>query len=88
MALTYSGCPRKPAGLNFVQSLKVIQAHNGNSHKISIYGQELNEATWRICKINLAIRGLEGNIALGNTFFDDKHRDLRADLFSPIHRSI
>ena len=71
--------PACGSGGMFVQSLKFIQAHNGNGRRISIYGQELNEATWRICKMNLAIRGLEGNIALGNTFFDDRHRDLRAD---------
>lgn len=46
---------------------------------ISIYGQESNYNTWRLCKMNLAIRGIEGQIAQGDSFHDDRFPDLRAD---------
>jgi len=70
----------------FVQSIKFINAHatgNGNGGRayrdISIYGQESNHTTWRLAKMNLAIRGIEGQIAHGDTFHNDQHPDLRAD---------
>ncbi|MBI4882157.1 MAG: SAM-dependent DNA methyltransferase [Planctomycetes bacterium] len=70
----------------FVQSVEFIRAHrtgNGNGGKarsdISIYGQESNYTTWRLAKMNLAIRGIEGQIAHGDTFHNDRHADLRAD---------
>ena len=70
----------------FVQSIEFIDAHasgNGNGGKargdISIYGQESNYTTWRLAKMNLAIRGIEGQIAHGDTFHNDRHPDLRAD---------
>ncbi|MCC7210154.1 MAG: SAM-dependent DNA methyltransferase [Anaerolineae bacterium] len=70
----------------FVQSVEFIRAHakgNGNSGKtkadISIYGQESNYTTWRLAKMNLAIRGIEGQIAHGDTFHNDRHPDLKAD---------
>lgn len=70
----------------FVQSVEFIQAHsngNGNGGKatagISIYGQESNYTTWRLAKMNLAIRGIDGNIAHGDTFHTDRHPDLKAD---------
>ncbi len=70
----------------FVQSVEFIGAHangNGNGGKakadISIYGQESNYTTWRLAKMNLAIRGIDGQIAHGDTFHDDKHPDLKAD---------
>jgi type I restriction enzyme M protein len=70
----------------FVQSLEFIRSHakgNGNGGKakadISIYGQESNYTTWRLAKINLAIRGIEGQIAHGDTFHNDRHPDLKAD---------
>lgn len=70
----------------FVQSIEFIDAHvtgNGNRGKaksaISIYGQESNYTTWRLAKMNLAIRGIEGQIAHGDSFRDDRHQDLRAD---------
>lgn len=79
----YQGRVYDPAcgsGGMFVQSRKFIEAHNGNPNDISIYGQERNEATWRICKMNLAIRGVPNeNILLGDTFTNDLHPDLRAD---------
>jgi type I restriction enzyme M protein len=70
----------------FVQSVEFIRAHangNGNGGKtkadISIYGQESNYTTWRLAKMNLAIRGIEGQIAHGDTFHNDRHPDLKAD---------
>ena len=70
----------------FVQSVEFIRAHatgNGNGGRargdISVYGQESNYTTWRLARMNLAIRGIEGQIAHGDTFRDDRHPDLRAD---------
>lgn len=63
----------------FVQSEKFIQEHQGRIDDISIYGQESNPTTWKLSRMNLAIRGIEGNIALGDTFHNDQHKDLRAD---------
>lgn len=74
------------SGGMFVQSMNFIRAHatgNGNGGRakadISIYGQESNYNTWRLCKMNLAIRGIEGQIAQGDSFHDDRFPDLRAD---------
>ena len=70
----------------FVQSIEFIRSHatgNGNGGKargnISIYGQESNYTTWRLAKMNLAIRGIEGQIAHGDSFHNDRHPDLKAD---------
>jgi len=70
----------------FVQSVEFIRAHatgnaNGGKAKadISIYGQESNYTTWRLAKMNLAIRGIDGQIGHGDTFHDDRHPDLKAD---------
>ena len=70
----------------FVQSVEFIRAHasgNGNGGKakadISIYGQESNYTTWRLAQMNLAIRGIDGQIEHGDTFHNDLHPDLRAD---------
>jgi type I restriction enzyme M protein len=63
----------------FVQSEKFIQAHAGKIDDISIYGQESNPTTWKLSNMNLAIRGIEGNIKLGDTFHEDGHKDLKAD---------
>ena len=46
----------------FVQSEKFVEAHGGKKGDISVYGQESNATTWRLCKMNLAIRGIDGNI--------------------------
>jgi type I restriction enzyme M protein len=69
------------SGGMFVQSEKFVQAHGGKINDISIYGQESNQTTWRLCKMNLAIRGIDSNIAWNNegSFLNDAHRDLRAD---------
>ena len=70
----------------FVQSYEFIRAHtsgNGNGGSaggdISIYGQESNYTTWRMARMNLAIRGIEGRIEHGDSFHNDRHPDLRAD---------
>ena len=70
----------------FVQSVEFIRAHttgNGNGGRargdISVYGQEANYTTWRLAKMNLAIRGIEGQIVHGDTFHTDRHPDLKAD---------
>ena len=70
----------------FVQSVEFIRAHasgNGNAGRakgdISIYGQESNYTTWRMARMNLAIRGIEGQIEHGDSFHSDRHPDLRAD---------
>ncbi|MFC8876083.1 class I SAM-dependent DNA methyltransferase [Streptomyces ardesiacus] len=82
----YEGRVYDPAcgsGGMFVQAGKFIEAHQGRGHKadIAVYGQELNERTWRLAKMNLAIHGIDGNLAArwGDTFADDKHPDLKAD---------
>ena len=67
------------SGGMFVQSEKFIDAHGGNSDAISIYGQESNYTTWRLCNMNLAIRGIAGQIAHGDSFHNDQHADLKAD---------
>ena len=70
----------------FVQSMEFIRAHesgngNGGAAKgdLSIYGQESNYTTWRMARMNLAIRGIEGQIEHGDSFHNDRHPDLRAD---------
>ena len=69
------------SGGMFVQSEKFAQVHGGRIGDISIYGQESNQTTWRLCKMNLAIRGIEANIAWNNegSFLNDAHKDLKAD---------
>jgi type I restriction enzyme M protein len=70
----------------FVQSVEFIRAHasgNGNGGQtrtdISIYGQESNYTTWRLARMNLAIRGIDGQIAHGDSFHNDRFPDLKAD---------
>ena len=65
----------------FVQSLKFVDKHNGNRKKISIIGQESNPDTWRLCKMNLAIRGIAHNLGEKNdsTFTNDLHKDKKVD---------
>ncbi len=67
------------SGGMFVQSEKFIEAHAGKLGDISIYGQESNYTTWRLAKMNLAIRGIDAQIAHGDTFHNDKNPDLKAD---------
>jgi type I restriction enzyme M protein len=67
------------SGGMFVQSEKFIEAHTGRLGDISIYGQESNYTTWRLAKMNLAIRGIDAQIAHGDTFHNHRHPDLKAD---------
>jgi type I restriction enzyme M protein len=69
------------SGGMFVQSEKFVEAHEGRVGDISIYGQESNQTTWRLCKMNLAIRKIDGNIQWNNegSFHNDAHKDLKAD---------
>jgi type I restriction enzyme M protein len=62
-----------------VQSEKFIEAHRGKLDDIAIYGQESNYTTWRLAKMNLAIRGIDAQIAHGDTFRNDRNPDLKAD---------
>ncbi len=80
----YSGRVYDPAcgsGGMFVQSLKFIENHQGNVRDISIYGQEKNPTTWKLAKMNLAIRSIDGNLGkfAADTFHEDLHKDLKAD---------
>jgi len=65
----------------FIQSAKFLRAHSGSGQELAIYGQELNQATWRIGRMNLAIHGLSGNVALtqGGSLLNDAHPSLKAD---------
>ena len=73
----YDGCCG--SGGMFVQSEKFIEAHEGTLTDVSIFGQESNPTTLRLCKMNLAIRGIDAKIELGDTLMNDKHPDLKAD---------
>lgn len=80
----YSGRVYDPAcgsGGMFVQSLKFIQNHQCNVRNISIYGQEKNPTTWKLAKMNLAIRSIDGDLGkfAADTFHEDLHKDLKAD---------
>lgn len=70
------------SGGMFVQSEKFVVAHQGKINDISIYGQESNQTTWRLCKMNLAIRGIDSSQVKWNnegSFLNDAHKDLKAD---------
>ena len=69
------------SGGMFVQSIKFIEAHHGNKKKVSIYGQEYTNTTYKLAKMNLAIRGIAANLGdmAANTFTNDQHKDLKAD---------
>ena len=70
------------SGGMFVQSEKFVSEHQGRINDISIYGQESNQTTWRLCKMNLAIRGLDSSQVKWNnegSFLNDAHKDLKAD---------
>jgi type I restriction enzyme M protein len=82
MLAPYKGRVYDPAcgsGGMFVSSEAFIEAHAGKLGDISIYGQESNYTTWRLAKMNLAIRGIDAQIAHGDTFHKDGHPDLKAD---------
>lgn len=80
----YSGTVYDPccgSGGMFVQSLKFVDRHNGNRQNVSIIGQESVPETWRLCKMNLAIRGISHNLGEKNasTFTEDLHKDRKFD---------
>jgi type I restriction enzyme M protein len=69
------------SGGMFVQSQKFVEEHQGRKDDIHIYGQEFTATTWRLCKMNLAIRGIDGNLGErdADTLGNDLHKTLRAD---------
>jgi type I restriction enzyme M protein len=70
------------SGGMFIMSEKFIESHQGKVDNISIYGQESNQTTYRLCRMNLAIRGIDGSQVKWNTegsFLNDLHKDLKAD---------
>lgn len=69
------------SGGMFVQSERFVEAHGGGPHDLAVYGQEWNATTWRLCRMNLAIRGIEADLGKtwGNSFHDDQHKGLKAD---------
>ena len=69
------------SGGMFVQSIKFVEAHRGNKKNVSIYGQEYTNTTYKLAKMNLAIRGIAANLGdqAANTFSNDQHKDLKAD---------
>jgi type I restriction enzyme M protein len=78
----YEGRVLDPAcgsGGLFIQSAEFVKAHGGRSRQISILGQENNQATWRICRMNLAIHGISGDVRLGDSLLDDNFGGVRAD---------
>jgi len=69
------------SGGMFVQSLKFVKSHHGNTKNISVYGQEYTTTTYKLAKMNLAVRGISANLGdvPADTFFKDQHPDLKAD---------
>lgn len=73
--------PACGSGGMFCQSARFVKEHQGNVNDISIFGQESNPTTWKLAKMNLAIRGLEANLGKHNadSFHDDQHKTLKAN---------
>ncbi len=74
--------PACGSGGMFVMSEKFVKEHGGGLDNISLYGQESNQTTWKLCRMNLAIRGIDGSGIKWNaegSFLKDEHRDLKAD---------
>lgn len=71
--------PACGSGGMFVQSLKFIEAHQGKKEELAVYGQENIEDYVKLCKMNLAIRGLSGEIKMGNSYHNDQFKSLKAD---------
>jgi len=69
------------SGGMFVQSERFVKEHGGRLSDLSVFGQESNPTTWKLCKMNLAIRGIENNLGDTNadSFHNDQHKDLKAD---------
>jgi type I restriction enzyme M protein len=80
----YNGVVYDPccgSGGMFVSSIKFVERHNGNRSKISVVGQESDPTTWRLAKMNLAIRGIAHNLgeSNGSSFLDDQHKSTKVD---------
>ena len=80
----YSGKIYDPccgSGGMFVQSMKFVESHNGSKKDVSVYGQEGTTTTFKLAKMNLAIRGISADLGAkaDDTFFNDQHKDLKAD---------
>lgn len=73
--------PAAGSGGMFVQSAEFVKAHGGKRTDISVYGQEFTDTTWKLAKMNLALRGIEADMGprSADSFTDDLHPDLRAD---------
>jgi type I restriction enzyme M protein len=71
--------PACGSGGMFVKSGEYLKNHLKDKNKISFYGQELNQTTWKLCKMNLALRGFTGMIEQGNSYYDDKFLNMRFD---------
>jgi len=73
--------PACGSGGMFVQADSFVKAHGGSRNDISVFGQEMNPTTWRLAKMNLALRGIDANLGAqwGSSFTDDRHPDLKAD---------
>ena len=67
------------SGGMFVQSEEFVEEHSGKLGDIAIYGQESNQTTWRLIKMNMAIRGIDADIKYGDTLHNDQLKDLKAD---------
>ncbi|NKZ02896.1 type I restriction-modification system subunit M [Actinomadura latina] len=67
------------SGGMFVQAEKFVRSHRGRLDDIAVYGQEANERTWRLAKMNLAVHGISGDLRRSDTFHADAHPDLHAD---------
>jgi type I restriction enzyme M protein len=79
----YENCrvfdPACGSGGMFIESFNYVKRKGGDPSRISFYGQELNQTTWKLCKMNLALRGIDGDIRQGNSYYDDKFSDMRFD---------
>lgn len=73
--------PACGSGGMFIQSMRFVEEHQSNLYNIGIYGQEKNPTTWRLAKMNLAIRSMYGDLGkyAADTFTEDLHKDLKAD---------
>jgi type I restriction enzyme M protein len=80
----FEGCrvfdPACGSGGMFVQSQRFLKIHKKNPNKISFYGQEINPNTWQLAQMNLAIRGIYGDLKVGDSFHDDKFSQMRFDI--------
>ncbi|AEH61276.1 Site-specific DNA-methyltransferase (adenine-specific) [Methanosalsum zhilinae DSM 4017] len=71
--------PCHGSGGMFVQSRRFVEQHGGTDQDIYVYGQESNPTTWKLCKMNLALHGIDNDVRMGDTFREDKHPNLKVD---------